>query len=101
MRPGVPRGFDGLKPLWLLALVGCLALAACGSSASVPRRSVVSRTSRDDTAPASCVRAARLSPGVAFDSWRMGAVHFLSSTVGVGITATGFPCTSASGEASR
>lgn len=73
---------------WQVA-IACAALAACGSAGSTRqprnRRSGISATG-------ACSRQVQLSPGEKIAGWRLGAVHFVSPRVGIGITAAGLPC---------
>jgi hypothetical protein len=82
---GSRRCSEALTRWWMSVVIGCMALAACGSSTSTSQvRHKHSRVSAS-AAAAACGRQARLSPGVEVDGWRMGAVHFR-------VTAAEFPC---------
>jgi hypothetical protein len=75
-----------------LLVPALLLLAGCGSSV-VTKQAAVTRAARPSiTAAQRCAAAARLSPGVVLPGWHMGAVQFLSTASGVGITAPYFPC---------
>jgi photosystem II stability/assembly factor-like uncharacterized protein len=75
-----------------LAVITGVMLTACGSHEH--RRAPPRPASRVAAfaAFAACRRSAHLKPGTAFGPWRMGAVHFLSPSIGVGLTAAVFPC---------
>jgi photosystem II stability/assembly factor-like uncharacterized protein len=72
-----------------LAVITGVMLTACGSHA---RRRALPRPAPRVAAFAACRRSAHLNPGTAFGPWRMGAVHFLSPSIGVGLTAAVFLC---------
>jgi hypothetical protein len=66
--------------------------AGCGSSVVRTQGAAMRGTPARHPAARRCTAAARLTPGVAFPGWHMGAVQFLSASSGVGITAEDFPC---------
>jgi len=66
-------------------------LAACGSTGHLP--SVHSHVRASKPSPASrCARPAQLAAGAVVGAWRLGAIHFVSSNVGVALTASSIPC---------
>lgn len=71
----------------LSLVLGLALLAGCGSGAPA-RRVVPGRP----TASGACARQDRLSAGVPFAGWHMGAIHFLSAAVGIGVSAAALPC---------
>jgi photosystem II stability/assembly factor-like uncharacterized protein len=75
-----------------LLVLGCLLMAGCGASVVTRRAARARSEAPSQTAAQRCAKAARLTPEVAFPAWHMGAVHFLSVTSGVGITAQDFSC---------
>lgn len=89
---GIVRAMDvRVRGGWALVL-SCLALVGCASS-TVGQRVAPSRPRAPSLTTAHrCAQDARLTPGVAFPGWHMGAVQFFSATSGVGVTAENFPC---------
>jgi photosystem II stability/assembly factor-like uncharacterized protein len=66
-------------------------LAACGSTGHL--RSVLSHARASRPSPESrCDRPAPLAAGAVIGGWRLGAIHFVSSNVGVALTASSIPC---------
>jgi photosystem II stability/assembly factor-like uncharacterized protein len=72
-------------------LLALLVLAGC-SSTVVTKQAATRATRPSLTAAQRCAAAARLTRGLVFPGWHMGAVQFLTGTSGVGITAERLPC---------
>lgn len=75
-----------------LLVLALSVLAGCGSTVVTKQAAAARATRPNQTAAQRCAAAARLTPGVVFPGWHIGAVQFLSVMSGVGITAESFPC---------
>jgi photosystem II stability/assembly factor-like uncharacterized protein len=84
--------------LLLTPLAGCGASRAGQPAAPPPSTAASSRpvspvaSGVPVPAPSPCAGPARLTAGMALASWRLGAVHFVSPSIGVAITAPQIPC---------
>ncbi len=82
-----------MRPGWWAAVLATAAgtgFAGCATAATRPAAPAATRTARPATTPDSCTRT--LSSGDAVGPAQLGAVHFLSAAVGVGLTASEAPC---------
>jgi hypothetical protein len=75
-----------MRRLGFVTVVVSLLVAACGSAVQVVQRTRVAQRARP------CSGRVTLAAGQTVDAWRMGAVHFLSAWVGVGVTASEVWC---------
>lgn len=85
---------SGCAAIVTVVMVGSALLAGCGASAvgHQPAPGSAGPAWHAGAGMPRCGRSAPLGSGVAVAAWRLGAVHFLSATTGVALTAPRIPC---------
>jgi photosystem II stability/assembly factor-like uncharacterized protein len=83
-------GMERVRPRWLV-LLAFFSLAGCGSAGAASTAGG-SSGALARTPARRCVGPARLSAGVSFPAWRLGAVRFSSASIGIGITTSAIGC---------